>query len=121
MVGFPLLSVITLASISCRMEIDSYVQYKAMIICTGMHLLLLMFELLACDKLESNRRQVRAALRKKKKALGRARLKAGRIHGVLSLLFWWQEVEDLYTTLTLDPSNPRFPLTPDPYPQPDKG
>ena len=31
-----------------------------MVICTGMHLLLLMFELLACDKLESNRRQVGA-------------------------------------------------------------
>ena len=42
------------------MEADSYVQYKAMVICTGMHLLLLMFELLACDKLESNRRQVGA-------------------------------------------------------------
>ena len=41
-----------------RMEGDAYVQYKAMIICTGLHLLLLMFELLACDKLESQRRHV---------------------------------------------------------------
>lgn len=41
-----------------RIEGDSYVQYKAMIICTGMHLLLLMFEILTCDKLQSNREQV---------------------------------------------------------------
>ncbi|KAJ8320589.1 hypothetical protein KUTeg_002176 [Tegillarca granosa] len=32
---------------------NGYVQYKAMIICTGMHLLLLMFEILACDNLET--------------------------------------------------------------------
>jgi len=32
-------------------EGDSYTQYKAMIIATGLQLLLLMFELLACDKL----------------------------------------------------------------------
>lgn len=36
-----------------RIEGDGYVQYKAMVICTGMHLLLLMFEILACDNLES--------------------------------------------------------------------
>ncbi len=43
---------------SCSIEGDSYTQYKAMIICTGIHLLLFMFELLACDKLESCRTQV---------------------------------------------------------------
>ncbi|XP_036364161.1 transmembrane protein 185B-like isoform X1 [Octopus sinensis] len=36
-----------------RVEGDGYVQYKAMVICTGMHLLLLMFEILACDNLEN--------------------------------------------------------------------
>ncbi|XP_046362075.1 transmembrane protein 185A-like [Haliotis cracherodii] len=36
-----------------RMEGDSYVQYKAMVMCTGLHLLLLMFEVLACDNLET--------------------------------------------------------------------
>jgi hypothetical protein len=41
-----------------RMEGDSYTQYKAMIIATGLHLLLLMFELLACDKLNTNRPQM---------------------------------------------------------------
>ena len=40
------------------MEGDAYVQYKAMVICVGLHLLLLMFELLACDKLENNRPHV---------------------------------------------------------------
>lgn len=35
------------------MEGNGYVQYKAMVICTGLHLLLLMFEILACDNLES--------------------------------------------------------------------
>ena len=37
------------------MDLDSYIQYKAMIISTGVHALLLMFELLACDKLENDR------------------------------------------------------------------
>ncbi|ESO88851.1 hypothetical protein LOTGIDRAFT_219002 [Lottia gigantea] len=37
-----------------RGEGDSYIQYKAMIMCTGLHMLLLMFEILACDNLESN-------------------------------------------------------------------
>lgn len=46
------------------MEGNSYTQYKAVIITTGLHLLLLMFELLACDKLESNRRQVGAEFRR---------------------------------------------------------
>lgn len=41
-----------------RMEGDAYVQYKAMIIATGMHLMLLVFELLACDKLEHGREYV---------------------------------------------------------------
>lgn len=36
-----------------RVEGNNYVQFKAMVICTGMHLLLLMFEILACDNLES--------------------------------------------------------------------
>jgi hypothetical protein len=40
------------------MDVDSYTQYKAMIIATGLHLLLLMFELLACDKLNSERQQM---------------------------------------------------------------
>ena len=35
------------------MESNGYVQYKAMVISTGMHLLLLMFEILACDNLET--------------------------------------------------------------------
>ena len=38
----------------CRVEGDAYTQYKAMIIATGLQLLLLMFELLVCDKLGSN-------------------------------------------------------------------
>ena len=42
----------------CRMDVDSYTQYKAMIIATGLHLLLLMFELLMCDKLNSERQQM---------------------------------------------------------------
>ncbi|XP_063409275.1 transmembrane protein 185A-like [Mytilus trossulus] len=37
----------------CRLEGNGYVQYKAMVICTGLHLLLLMFEILACDNLET--------------------------------------------------------------------
>ena len=37
-----------------RVEGDAYTQYKAMIVATGLQLLLLMFELLACDKLGSN-------------------------------------------------------------------
>lgn len=36
-----------------RMEHNSHVQFKAMVICTGMHLLLLMFEFLACNNLEA--------------------------------------------------------------------
>ncbi|XP_078601756.1 transmembrane protein 185A-like [Branchiostoma floridae x Branchiostoma japonicum] len=35
-----------------RTEGDSYVEFKAMLICLGLNLLLLMFELLACDNLE---------------------------------------------------------------------
>jgi hypothetical protein len=42
----------------CRVEGDAYTQYKAMVICTGQHLLLLMFELLACAKLQSNSQQI---------------------------------------------------------------
>lgn len=40
-------------SLLYRLEGDSYVQYKAMVMCTGMHLLLLMFEVLACDNLQT--------------------------------------------------------------------
>lgn len=42
----------------CRTEGDSYVSYKAMIISTGVQLLLLMFEVLTCDKLENDRKMV---------------------------------------------------------------
>ncbi|XP_065347685.1 transmembrane protein 185A [Cloeon dipterum] len=38
-----------------RMEGEAYVHYKAMLISLALHLILLMFELLACDKLESGR------------------------------------------------------------------
>lgn len=38
-----------------RLEGDSYVHYKAMLISFSLHLILLMFELLACDRLTSNR------------------------------------------------------------------
>lgn len=36
-----------------RLEVDSYVQFKAMLISLSLHLILLMFELLACDRLSS--------------------------------------------------------------------
>jgi hypothetical protein len=42
----------------CRTEGDSYVSYKAMVISTGVQLLLLMFEVLTCDKLENDRTAV---------------------------------------------------------------
>ncbi|XP_063219739.1 transmembrane protein 185B [Bacillus rossius redtenbacheri] len=38
-----------------RLEGEAYVHYKAMLISLALHLILLMFELLACDKLESGR------------------------------------------------------------------
>lgn len=38
---------------SYRLESGAYIHYKAMIVSTGLHLLLLMFELLMCDKLEN--------------------------------------------------------------------
>ncbi|XP_033326357.1 transmembrane protein 185B [Megalopta genalis] len=38
-----------------RLEGDAYVHYKAMLITLALHLILLMFELLVCDKLESGR------------------------------------------------------------------
>lgn len=38
-----------------RLEGDSYIHYKAMLISFSLHLILLMFELLACDRLTSNR------------------------------------------------------------------
>ena len=37
------------------MEADSYTQFKAMLISLSLHLILLMFELLACDQLTSKR------------------------------------------------------------------
>lgn len=38
-----------------RLEGDAYVHYKSMLMSLALHLILLMFELLACDKLESGR------------------------------------------------------------------
>ncbi|XP_014212121.1 transmembrane protein 185B isoform X2 [Copidosoma floridanum] len=38
-----------------RLEGDAYVHYKAMLITLALHLILLMFELLVCDQLESKR------------------------------------------------------------------
>lgn len=38
-----------------RLEGEAYVHYKAMLITLALHLILLMFELLVCDKLESDR------------------------------------------------------------------
>lgn len=38
-----------------RLEGDSYTQFKAMLISLSLHLILLMFELLACDRLTSRR------------------------------------------------------------------
>ncbi|XP_049840226.1 transmembrane protein 185B isoform X1 [Schistocerca gregaria] len=38
-----------------RLEGEAYVHYKAMLISLALHLILLMFELLVCDKLESDR------------------------------------------------------------------
>lgn len=38
-----------------RLEGEAYVHYKAMLISVALHLILLMFELLVCDKLESGR------------------------------------------------------------------
>lgn len=37
------------------MEGEAYVHYKSMLISLALHLILLMFELLVCDKLESAR------------------------------------------------------------------
>lgn len=39
----------------CRLEGEAYIHYKAMLITLALHLILLMFELLACDKLQSGR------------------------------------------------------------------
>lgn len=38
-----------------RLEVDSYSHFKAMLISLSLHLILLMFELLACDRLTSGR------------------------------------------------------------------
>lgn len=38
-----------------RLEGDSYVHFKAMLISLALHLILLMFELLVCDRLTSGR------------------------------------------------------------------
>lgn len=45
----------TLLHFLCRLEGDSYTQFKAMLISLSLHLILLMFELLACDNLTSKR------------------------------------------------------------------
>ena len=37
-----------------RLEGDSFVQFKAMVMTTSMHLMLLVFDILACDNLETN-------------------------------------------------------------------
>lgn len=37
-----------------RLEGDSFIQFKAMIMTTSMHLMLLVFDILACDNLETN-------------------------------------------------------------------
>jgi len=42
------------ACVTTRVEGDAYTQYKSMIVATGLQLLLLMFELLACDKLDDD-------------------------------------------------------------------
>lgn len=42
-------------SINFSLEGDSYAHYKAMLISFSLHLILLMFELLACDRLTSGR------------------------------------------------------------------
>jgi hypothetical protein len=38
-----------------RLDCEAYIHYKSMLISLALHLILLMFELLVCDKLESNR------------------------------------------------------------------
>jgi len=38
-----------------RMDLESYVHFKSMLLSMSLHLLLLFFEVLACDKLESYR------------------------------------------------------------------
>jgi hypothetical protein len=38
-------------------DIDSHVEFKAMVVCIGMHILLLMFELLVCAQLETGARR----------------------------------------------------------------
>lgn len=38
-----------------RLESEAYIHYKSMLISLALHLILLMFELLVCDKLESGR------------------------------------------------------------------
>lgn len=38
-----------------RLDCEAYIHYKSMLISLALHLILLMFELLVCDKLESSR------------------------------------------------------------------
>lgn len=45
-----------------RLEGDSYVHYKAMLISFSLHLILLMFELLACDRLTNESMQLKRPL-----------------------------------------------------------
>lgn len=61
--GNPLLSFVKLGLIHAkpdvcwffRLEGEAYIHYKSMLISLALHLILLMFELLVCDKLESER------------------------------------------------------------------
>lgn len=47
--------ILIIISYICRLEGEAYIHYKAMLITLALHLILLMFELLACDKLQSGR------------------------------------------------------------------
>lgn len=41
--------------VCCRVQGEGYIHYKAMLISVVLQVLLLMFEVLVCDKLENNR------------------------------------------------------------------
>lgn len=47
--------IIIIIVLNDRLEGEAYVHYKAMLISLALHLILLMFDLLVCDKLESGR------------------------------------------------------------------
>lgn len=50
-----IVSLCTYLFVCFRLEGEAYVHYKSMLISLALHLILLMFELLVCDKLESER------------------------------------------------------------------